>query len=128
MLARLLKRKQKSEIPQDLPLKTPDSTRALRKTYKRLHAEDHINNEAAVLIRADKKLTVKNKILRKENKGIRDTIFKEKRKRKRKKTFNFYKKNEQEGQTLFFNPTKITRARERVTTQEETEIHQKRTT
>jgi len=113
VLTRLLKRKRKSEIPQDSPSKTPDLTRVLRKTYRRLHVKGYVNNEAAVLVRAGKKFVVKNKIFRKENEGLRDTIFEEKRKRKRKKTFNFYEKGKQEGQTLFFNPAKVARARER---------------
>ncbi len=94
MLARLLKRKRKSEISQDLLLKTPGLTRVLRKTYRRLHAEGYTNNQTAVLVRADKKFIIKNKLLRKENEGLRGTIFEEKRKRKREKTFNFYKKGE----------------------------------
>jgi len=95
VFARLLKRKRKSEIPQNLLLKIPDSTRVLPKTYRRLHAEDYINNEAAVLVRAGEKFIIKNKVLRKkENEGLRGAIFKEKRKSKRGKTFNFYKKGE----------------------------------
>ncbi len=56
-------------------------------------------------MRAAEKLAAKNKILRKENEGLRSAIFKEKRKRKRKKALNFYNKGEKE----------------------EAEIHQKRT-
>src|SRR6266498_262685 len=123
VLARLLKRKRKSKIPQDSPSKTPGLTRALRKTYRRLHAEGYINNEAAVLVRAGEKFVIKNKVLRKENEGLRGAIFEEKRKRKRKKAFNFYKEGEQEGQTLFFSPAKVARARERVAAQEEAEIY-----
>ena len=91
----------------------PGSVRALRRTYGRLHAEGHVNNKAAILVRAGEKLTSKNKILRQENEGLRDAIFKEKRKKKRDKILNFYKKGEQAGQALFFSSAKITRARER---------------
>jgi len=66
----------------------------LRKTYKRLYIKGYVDNEAAVLMRADKKFAAENKILRKNNKGLRGTIFKEKRKRKHKKTLNFYDKGE----------------------------------
>jgi hypothetical protein len=48
----------------------PDSARALRKTYGRLHAEDYINNEAAILIRGEEKLATENKLLRKENEDL----------------------------------------------------------
>jgi hypothetical protein len=72
----------------------PGSVRALRKTYGRLHAEGHINNKAAILVRAGKKLTSKNKILRIKNEDLRDAIFKEKRKRKRGKALNFHEKGE----------------------------------
>jgi regulator of replication initiation timing len=91
----------------------PDSARALRRTYGRLHAENYINNETAILVRAGEKLTAENKILRIENEDLRDTIFEEKRKRKCGKPLNFYKESEQEDQTLFFNSAKIARARER---------------
>jgi hypothetical protein len=100
----------------------------LRRTYERLHVENYINNRAAILIRADEKLAAENKILRIENEDLRDTIFKKKRKRKRDKSLNFYEENEQENQTLFFNPAKITRARERAAALEEIEFQQKRTT
>src|SRR6266536_2728002 len=89
ILIRIIKRKRKSEIQVSLS-KTPGSTRALRRTYKRLHAEGHVDNEAAVLMRAGEKLAAENKILRKENEGLRDAIFEEKRKKKREKALNFY--------------------------------------
>jgi hypothetical protein len=57
-----------------------------------LHAEDYINNKAAILVRAGEKLTAENKILRIENEGLRGAIFEEQRKRKRDKNLNFYKK------------------------------------
>jgi hypothetical protein len=105
----------------------PNSARALRKTYGRLHAEDHINNEAAILIRAGEKLAAENKILRKKNEDLRDTIFEEKRKRKRDKSLNFYEEDEQKDQTLFFNSAKVIRARERAAALEKIELQQKRT-
>jgi uncharacterized protein YpmB len=72
----------------------PDLARILRRMYERLHAENNINNKIAILIRADKKLTVENKILRIKNEDLRDTIFEEKRKKKRDKILNFYKESE----------------------------------
>ena len=99
----------------------PGSVRALRKTYGRLHAEGHVNNKAAILVRAGEKLVSKNKILRKENEGLRDAIFEKKRKRKPDKTLDFYK-GEQAGQALFFSPAKITRARERAAALKEAEL------
>jgi hypothetical protein len=72
----------------------PGSVRALRKTYGRLHAKGHINNEAAILVRAEEKLTSKNKLLQIENEGLRGAIFKEKRKRKRGKALNFHEEDE----------------------------------
>ena len=91
--------------------------------YRCLYAEGYVNNEAAVLVRAGEKFAVENKVLRKENEGLRDIIFEEKRKLKRGKAFNFYEEGEQEGQVLFFSSAKIARARERVAAQEEAEIH-----
>jgi hypothetical protein len=72
----------------------PGSVRALRRTYGRLHAEGHVNNKAAILVRAGKKLASKNKILRMENEGLRGAIFEKKRKRKRGKALNFHEKSE----------------------------------
>jgi regulator of replication initiation timing len=62
-----------------------------------LHAENHINNEAAILIRAGEKLTTENKILRIENEDLRGAIFEEKYKKKRNKSLNFYEKSEQKN-------------------------------
>jgi len=98
------------------------SVRALRKTYGRLHAESHVNNKTAILVRTGKKLATKNKILRQENEGLRDAIFEEKRKRKRGKALDFHEKGEQAGQALFFSPAKITRARERAAALKKTEF------
>jgi hypothetical protein len=100
----------------------PGLVRVLRRIYGRLHAEGHVNNKAAILVRAGEKLAIENKILRQENEGLRDAIFKEKRKRKRGKALNFHEKGEQAGQALFFSPAKVTRARERAVALEETEF------
>ncbi len=80
----------------------------MRRRYKRLHAEDYVDNEASVLVRAGEKLAAENKILRKENEGLRSAIFEEKRKTKREKALNFNNGDEQEGQALFFSPAKVT--------------------
>jgi hypothetical protein len=99
-----------------------DLVRALRKTYGRLHAEGHVNNKAAILVRAREKLTSKNKILRIENEDLRGAIFEKKRKKKRGKALNFHEEGEQAGQALFFSSAKVTRARERAAALEETEL------
>jgi hypothetical protein len=91
----------------------PGSVRALRRTYGRLHAESHVNNKAAILVRVGEKFASENKILRQENKNLRNIIFEKKRKKKRGKTLNFYKEGEQADKTLFFSFAKVTRARER---------------
>jgi hypothetical protein len=127
MFVRIIKRKRKFEI-RNSSLFILDSARVLRKIYERLHAEDHINNKAAISTRADEKLTAKNKILRIKNEDLRGTIFENKRKKKRDKFFNFSKESEQKNRILFFNSAKIVRARERAAALEETELQQKRTT
>jgi hypothetical protein len=98
------------------------SVRALRRTYERLYAEGHVDNKTAILVRAGEKLASENKILRIENEGLRGAIFEKKRKRKRDKALNFYEEGEQAGQTLFFSPAKIIRARERAAALEEAEL------
>jgi hypothetical protein len=72
----------------------PGSVRVLRRIYGRLHAESHINNKAAILVRAKEKLASENKILRIKNEDLRGAIFEKKRKKKRDKALNFYKKGE----------------------------------
>ncbi len=91
-----------SELSPSTAVKTPDSARVLRGTYKRLYAKYHIDSQTIILVRGDEKLAAENKLLRKENNGLRGAIFEEKRKRKRKKPLNFYEEGEQEEQTLFF--------------------------
>jgi hypothetical protein len=93
-----------------------------------LHVEDYINNKITILIRADEKFTVENKILRIENEDLRGAIFKEKRKRKRDKSLNFSKESEQKNQILFFNSAKIARAREYTAALKKAEFQQKRIT
>jgi hypothetical protein len=100
----------------------PGSVRALRKIYGRLHAEGHINNKAAILVRAEEKLTSENKILRIKNEGLRGVIFKEKRKRKRGKILDFHEEGEQVSPALFFSLAKVTRARERAAALEKAEL------
>jgi regulator of replication initiation timing len=62
--------------------------------YEYLHAENYIDNEAAILVRAGEKLTAENKILRIENEDLRDAIFEKKCKKKRGKLLNFYEESE----------------------------------
>jgi hypothetical protein len=111
MLVRILKSKRKSEIKSSSKILI--SGQDFRKIYDRLKNADHINKEAAILIRDDEKFTAKNKILRIEIEDLRKVIFDKKRKRMRGKVLNFYKENEMKSQTLFFSPAKIARARER---------------
>jgi hypothetical protein len=125
VLVRILKLKRKSEIKSSS--KTLISGQDFHETYDRLKNTDHINKEAAILMRNGEKLTAENKILRKEIEGLREAIFEEKRKRKRGKTLNFYDEGEIEDQALFFSPAKVTRARERAAALEKAESQQKRT-
>jgi hypothetical protein len=105
----------------------PGSARALRRTYGRLHVEGHVDNKATILVRAGKKFAAENKILSKENEGLRGAIFEKNRKRKCGKPLNFYEEGEKEGKALFFSPAKSARTRERAAAQEEAELQQKRT-
>jgi hypothetical protein len=99
VLVRISKRKRKSEVT--FSLKTPNLGRAFRRTFGRLQTEGYIDNETAILARGDEKFAAENKILRKEIEGLREAIFKEKRKRKREKVLNFYEESEMEGQIVF---------------------------
>ena len=69
VLVRILKRKKESQIQnQQLSPSMLGSVRALRRTYGRLHAEGHVDNKAAILVRAGEKLASENKILRRKTK------------------------------------------------------------
>lgn len=107
-------------------MKTPGSTRELRRTYDRLQQEGHVDKEAAVLLRAGKKLATDNKLLRLENDGLRKAVIGQKKKRKRGKAMNFYDEGEKEGQALFFGPAKVARVRARNAAIEEAEQQRKR--
>jgi hypothetical protein len=82
----IIKRKRKFEIRNSL-LFISDSIRILHRTYEHLRAENYIDNKAAILVRVDEKFAA-------ENKDLRGTIFKKKRKKKRNKFFNFFKESE----------------------------------
>jgi hypothetical protein len=94
MFVRISKFKKNSEITS--LSKTPDFCRIFRKTYDRLKTANYINKEITVLMRESEKFTTENKIFCKEIKGLREAIFKEKRKRKREKILNFHEKDEME--------------------------------
>jgi hypothetical protein len=57
----------------------------------------------------------------------RKTVFHEKKKRKGNKAINLYNPTENKGQALFFSPAKITRVRQRVTDEAQTERQRKQT-
>jgi hypothetical protein len=105
--------------------RTSSSARSLRRIYDRLRKEGKINKAASTLLRAGEKLATKLKIVRHENKGLRDAIIYEKKKRKRGKAMNLYDPDEKEGQALFFSPAKIARVRQRNADAEQAERQRK---
>jgi hypothetical protein len=109
------------------PSKTPESSRALRRTFKRLQKEGHVDDQAAVLLRAGEKLATDNDLLRHENRGLRNAIIHEKKKRKRGKAMHFLDEGEIEGQALFFSPAKVARVRQRLRDADEAERQRKQT-
>jgi hypothetical protein len=100
----------------------------LRRTRKQLRKEGKINKEVSMLLRAGEKLATKLKIVRHENKGLRDAIIHEKKKRKHGKAMHLYNPGEHEGQALFFSPAKIARVRQRVADAEQAERQYKQDT
>jgi hypothetical protein len=106
------------------PFKTPGSTRALRRTFKRLRKEGYVHDEAAVLLRAGERLATDNELLRHENKGLRNAIIHEKRKRKRGKGMKLVD-GEKENQALFFSPGRVAQARQMQAESEEAEQQRK---
>ena len=101
--------------------KTPRSTKAVRRLYKKLKKEGHIDEERGELLFVAKKLAAYNEILRFENEGFRNAIVNEKKKRKRGKAMKFHEKGEVAGQVLFFSLAKIGRFRDRQVALEEAE-------
>ena len=99
-------------------MKTPSSIRGIRRTFKQLQKEGHVNEDAKILLHASEKLTTELEIARHEIQGLRKTIIHEKKKRKRGKAMHLYDPEEKEGQVLFFSPVEITRIHERVTDNE----------
>ncbi len=95
-------------------IKTPISTRAIRRTFKQLQKEGQVGERAKILLRAGEKLATELEIVQYENQGLRKAIFHEKKKRKRGKAMNLYDPMENEGQALFFSPAKVARVRQRV--------------
>jgi hypothetical protein len=49
----------------------PGSVRALRRTYGRLHAEGHIDNKAAILVRAGEKRSIDDNEIDRSRKRVR---------------------------------------------------------
>jgi hypothetical protein len=72
------------------------SVRSLRRLYKKLHAEGHIDQEGAVFLRAGEKLAAQLEIARHENEGLRKAIIHEKKKRKRGKSMILFEPGEDE--------------------------------
>jgi DDE superfamily endonuclease len=106
-------------------IKTPVSTRAIRRTFRQLQKEGHVDERAKIMLRAGEKLATELDIVRHENQGLRKAVFHEKKKRKRGKAMNLYDPEENEGQALFFSPAKIARVRQRVADEEQAE-HQRK--
>jgi hypothetical protein len=112
---------QKTSQPSAKKPKTPSSTRGIRRTFKQLQKEGHVDEQAKILLHAGEKLAAQLEIARHENQGLRKAIIHEKKKRKRGKAMNLYDPGEKEGQALFFSPAKIARVRERNAEQKQAE-------
>jgi len=69
----------------------------MRRTYKKLEKEGHINKKTKILLRAGEKLATELKIVRYKNNNLRKVIIHKKKKRKRGKTINLYNPNKKEG-------------------------------
>jgi DDE superfamily endonuclease len=117
--------RQKSPPAASPTSKTPVSARSLRRTYKKLQKEGHVDQDAGILLRAGEKLATELEIVRHENNGLRKAIIHEKKKRKRGKAMNLYDPDENEGQALFFSPAKVARVRQRNADLEEAERQRK---
>ena len=97
----------------------------MRRVYKKLEKEGHVDENAKILLRAGEKLATELEIVRHENNGLRKAIIHEKKKRKRGKAMNLYDPDEKEGQALFFSPAKVARVRQRNADLEEAERQRK---
>ena len=116
---------QETSQPSPKKLKTPSSTRGIRRTFKLLEKAGHVNKKAKILLHASEKLAAELEIVRYENQGLRKTIIHEKKRRKRGKAMNLYDPEEKEGQALFFSPAKVARVRARVAEEKQAEQQRK---
>jgi hypothetical protein len=111
--------------PSAKKLKTPTSTRGIRRTFKQLKKGGHVDEKAKILLHASEKLAAELEIAQHQIQGLRKTIIHEKKKRKRGKAMNLYDPGEKEGQALFFSPAKIARVRARVADEQQAEQQRK---
>ncbi len=82
-------------------LKTPSSPRGIRRTFKQLQKEGHVNEKAEILLHASEKLAAELEIVRYENQGLQKTFNHGKKKRKRGKAINLYDWREKRSGTIF---------------------------
>jgi hypothetical protein len=97
----------------------------MRRTFKLLQKEGHVDEDAKVLLHANEKLITELEIARHEIQGLRKTIIHEKKKRKRGKAMNLYDPEEKEGQAMFFSPAKVGRCRDRAESEKQAEQQRK---
>jgi hypothetical protein len=104
---------------------TPGSLRGLRRALKAISKEkEGINLGLDLIIRASKKLALRNEILEHENKGLRTALVNEKRRRKRGKPAGLLNQ-ERPGEAQFFSPAKVTAVRNRMNELEEQKQREK---
>ena len=118
------------EIPQETlqsatKLKTPSSTRGIRRTFKQLQKEGHVDEDAKILLHASEKLATDLEIARHEIQGLRKIIIHEKKKRMRGKAMNLYDPEKKEGQAMFFSPATIRQCRDRLENEKQAEQQRK---
>ena len=112
IVLRQIKKAQTPPLESCVIPRTPRSTAGVRRLFRKLRKEGHIDEAGGELLFAAEKLAAENDILRNENRGLKNAIVLEKKKRKRGKAMKLHEDGEAAGQALFFSPARVGRLRE----------------
>ncbi|TKA61203.1 hypothetical protein B0A49_13293 [Cryomyces minteri] len=111
--------------PEPQQVRTPRSARSVRRMFNQLQKDGRVTAEALPLLYVGEKLATENEVLRHEIQGLRKAITEEKKKHKRGKVMGLLEKGENAGQPLFFSPSRVGRARQRVADEAQAEQQHK---
>lgn len=121
----LTKMKKITPPPPDLTesVKTPSTSRGLRRLHRKIKQEPTDGNNLDKLLRASERLAARQEILTHEVTGLRRAIQHEKRKRNRGKRLNLV--GDEAGGPILFSPDQVLRARTVLEQKEQEQVDRK---